>query len=94
MILNSEFIFKDLALEPKVIPIDLSDCESVTKAAELALMVYGHIDILINNAGISCRGSIVQTNMEVHRQLMDVNYFGPLLLTKCKFCLVSFDEIY
>ncbi|XP_065066365.1 dehydrogenase/reductase SDR family member 7B-like [Rhopilema esculentum] len=72
----------DSALGPKVIPIDLSDCESITKAAELALMAYGHIDILINNAGISCRGSIVQTKMEVHRQLMNVNYFGPLLLTK------------
>ena len=30
------------------------------------------------------RGTFLETNMEVHRKIMEVNFFAPLQLTKCR----------
>ncbi len=43
---------------------------------------YGLIDILINNAGISQRSLIAETDFDVYKKLMDVNYLGTVALTK------------
>lgn len=40
------------------------------------------VDVLINCAGLSMRGAVVNTKLEVDESLMAVNYFGPLALTK------------
>lgn len=61
---------------------DLSDTKAVVSAAGEILKRAGHVDILINNAGISYRGSIVETAIEVDRKVMETNYFGPIVLTK------------
>lgn len=42
----------------------------------------GRVDILINNAGLSNRGGVETTKVEVHRQIMEVNYFGAVAVTK------------
>jgi len=36
----------------------------------------------VNNAGVSNRGSCVDTPMRVQRQLMEVNYFGHIAITR------------
>ncbi|XP_061455192.1 dehydrogenase/reductase SDR family member 7B isoform X2 [Rhineura floridana] len=61
---------------------DLSDTKAVIRAAEEILKCADHVDILINNAGISYRGTIVDTVVEVDRKVMETNYFGPVVLTK------------
>ncbi|XP_044289053.1 dehydrogenase/reductase SDR family member 7B isoform X2 [Varanus komodoensis] len=61
---------------------DLSDIKAVVSAAEEILKCVGHVDVLINNAGISYRGTIVETVVEVDRKVMETNYFGPIALTK------------
>lgn len=43
---------------------------------------YGKIDVLINNAGIAHRSAFVNTDIEVFRRVMDVNYFGAVHCTK------------
>uniref|UniRef100_A0A914ZKG6 Dehydrogenase/reductase SDR family member 7B n=1 Tax=Parascaris univalens TaxID=6257 RepID=A0A914ZKG6_PARUN len=48
----------------------------------VALSPSRHIDILVNNAGVSMRGSCKDTPMKVHKQLMEVNYFGHVAVTK------------
>lgn len=40
------------------------------------------VDILISNAGVSLRGSVLDTEIEVHRNMMEINYFGPVNLVK------------
>jgi short-subunit dehydrogenase len=42
----------------------------------------GRIDILINNGGVSQRAMAADTTPDVERALMEVNYFGPVALTK------------
>ncbi|XP_060540048.1 dehydrogenase/reductase SDR family member 7B isoform X3 [Pantherophis guttatus] len=61
---------------------DLSDIKTVVSAAKEILSCVDHVDILINNAGISYRGIITETAIEVDRKVMETNYFGPLALTK------------
>lgn len=46
------------------------------------LATFGHVDILINNGGISVRGDVLSTTVDVYSMLMLVNYFGQVALTK------------
>ncbi|XP_077172479.1 dehydrogenase/reductase SDR family member 7B isoform X2 [Paroedura picta] len=64
------------------VAFDLADTKAVVSAAEEILKRVGHVDILINNAGISYRGTIADTALEVDRRVMETNYFGPVALTK------------
>ncbi len=43
---------------------------------------FGRIDILINNAGISMRALFSDTEIDVIRRLMDVNFWGAVYCTK------------
>lgn len=65
-----------------VLPLDLTDIESHTCVAERAINLYGHVDMLLNNGGVSQRGLAHETNMDVVRQIMEVNFFGSINLTK------------
>lgn len=67
---------------PKTVTFDLSNTERVTTAGEEILKCYGHVDVLINNAGISYRGNILDTSVSVQREVMETNYFGPVALTQ------------
>lgn len=53
--------------------------ESIT---ENLVQRTGSIDVLINNAGISQRGLVKDTELEVDRKIMEINYFGAIALTK------------
>ncbi|XP_061079718.1 dehydrogenase/reductase SDR family member 7B isoform X3 [Conger conger] len=67
---------------PSTVTFDLSDTATVASAAEEILQCHGHVDILINNAGISYRGAVLTTHVDVHKEVMGINYFGPLALTQ------------
>lgn len=67
---------------PCIVTFDLADTSSIDKAAEEILKCYGQVDVLINNAGISYRGNILDTHLSVHRDVMETNYFGPVALTQ------------
>ena len=38
--------------------------------------VFGELDVLVNCGGVSVRGGAVETVLEVHKKVMDTNYFG------------------
>ncbi|KAK6009102.1 hypothetical protein OSTOST_25998 [Ostertagia ostertagi] len=40
------------------------------------------IHVLINNAGLSMRGAIEDTPIKIYKQLMDVNFFGHVVVTQ------------
>jgi len=64
---------------------DVSIEENNITMAQEALRLYGTIDILINNAGISMRALFSEVDMDVVRKVMDTNFFGALYATK--YCL-------
>ncbi len=65
-----------------VVPLDVSDSEAVTRVAGEVLARVPRIDYLFNNAGVSQRGLIRETVLEVDRKIMEINYFGNIALTK------------
>jgi short-subunit dehydrogenase len=65
-----------------VLPLDMLQPESFAPAVQTALNRFGRIDILIHCAGISQRGTAIKTELKVDRHLIDVNYLGPVALTK------------
>ena len=65
-----------------VLPLDLKNFSSMAQYVEKALAVYGSIDLLINNGGVSQRSLIADTKIEVYQELMDINYMGTVALTK------------
>ncbi|XP_064478972.1 dehydrogenase/reductase SDR family protein 7-like isoform X2 [Ornithodoros turicata] len=67
---------------PSILELDLADLKAIPAKAEEALGIHGRIDILINNGGISTRGDVLETDIQVHVKVMMVNYFGQVALTK------------
>ncbi|GGE55549.1 oxidoreductase [Streptosporangium jomthongense] len=65
-----------------VLPLDVTDWSALPGAVQMVLNRFGHIDLLINNAGVSQRSLCVDTDMEVYRQLMEVDVMGQVALTK------------
>ena len=66
----------------EVLPLDLTDFNTMNQKVEEALAFNDGLDILINNAGVSQRSLIVDTEFEVYKKLMDINYLGTVALTK------------
>ncbi len=64
--------------EHRVLPLDTGRVETFPAAVTAA----GHVDILINNAGVSQRALAAEADLAVERAMMEVNYFGPVALTK------------
>jgi len=65
-----------------VLPFDLANYDMMKPIAEKAVSVFGQVDILINNGGISQRSLIIDTNISVDKKLMEVNYLGTVALSK------------
>lgn len=65
-----------------VLPSDLSDLEGVGLLVRQAWDRFGGVDILFLNAGISQRTSVEDTTMDMVRQIMEINYFAPVAMTK------------
>ena len=65
-----------------VVQVDLADTSKVGLLAQQIVSHYGRIDVLINNGGISQRATAYDTTMDVNRQIMEVNFFGNIAMTK------------
>ena len=66
----------------RVLPLDLEDTTSLENKTKEASVFFGDIDVLINNSGIAQRSFIHNTNPLVDRKIMEINYFGAIMLTK------------
>ncbi len=66
----------------RVVPLDVSDFDTLPEKAIEAQSAFGNIDVLINNAGISQRSLIIDTDLEVYKRIMDVDFFGAVALSK------------
>lgn len=64
-----------------VLPLDLTDFD-----ADAALMkaesFFGSVDVLVNNAGISQRSTVLDTDMAVYRRIFELDFFACVALTK------------
>jgi len=58
------------------IQCDVTDKQSVKKAFNKILEIYGGVDILISNAGTAIGGSIAEVNDEILRKSFEDNFFS------------------
>ena len=68
--------------EPVFAVLDVTDHKAVTDVINRLTSTLGHIDVVICNAGVSSRGEVKDTSLDVDRQVMDVNYFGQVDVIK------------
>lgn len=66
----------------KILPIDLNDFYAAPALVKKAYNIFGRIDILINNAGVSQRSLIVDTQFDVLKKLIEINYLGTVALSR------------
>jgi dehydrogenase/reductase SDR family protein 7B len=68
--------------QARVLPMDLLDIPSFDEKVKEALGAFGQIDILVHNGGVTQRGSVLDTELSVQRQVMELDYFSYVALTK------------
>ena len=69
-------------LDLLILPFDLKNTENATALAAQVINKFGRIDILINNGGYSQRSEAIETKTEIVRELMEVNFFAHVNLSK------------
>lgn len=65
-----------------ILPLDLSETDKLPEKARQALNIYGHIDYLFNNGGVSQRSKAINTDVEVMKKVLDINFLGSAVLAK------------
>lgn len=66
----------------QLLPLDLLDTASLEAKAQSAIALFGEINIMVHNGGISQRALVAETDITVHREVMELNYFSYIILTK------------
>jgi short-subunit dehydrogenase len=64
-----------------LLPMDIAKAETLPERARAARAVYGTIDVLVDNAGISQRATAIETQPSTVRAIMETNFFGTVGLT-------------
>ena len=73
--------------------LDVTSEPSIRHLQEVLKENYGRVDVLIHNAGIiGSSTSISNASMQEIREVMETNFFGPLLLTQKLLPLLSKSE--
>lgn len=63
-------------------PFDIRNFSKHEEIVKTVLSHFGQIDVLINNVGVTQRANFDSITPEVEKDIMDINYFGQINLTK------------
>ena len=73
---------RDAGAEVLAVATDVTDFASCQAAMATVLDAFGRIDVLVNHAGAVHRSAFVDTQVDVYRRVMDVNFLGSLHCAK------------
>ena len=65
-----------------ILAFEATDLAALPAIAERAIAWRGGVDLLVNNAGVSQRSLALDTDFEVYRRIMEIDYFAPVRLTQ------------
>lgn len=67
-----------------IVQADVSISEDRTRLVQETLEAYGHIDLLVNNAGVApnVRADLLEASEESFERLININLKGPFFLTQ------------
>ena len=64
------------------VALDVSDDDSVSTGMAQILDDAGHVDVLVNNAGVGMNAVVEDVDIEEAKSVFDVNYFGIIRCTQ------------
>lgn len=62
--------------------LNVTQTIDIEAAFEIVKRKFGHIDVLVNNAGYGLAGAIEETSIEEAREIFEANFFGALKVTQ------------
>ena len=62
--------------------LDFSDMNSMEDVVAEVVDCYGCVDVLICNSSVKMKAPAQSISLELDRNIMDINYFGPSTLAK------------
>jgi NAD(P)-dependent dehydrogenase (short-subunit alcohol dehydrogenase family) len=65
-----------------VVALDVTDPDSVQAAIDATVARFGHLDVVVNNAGNFKAGFFEEISPEDFRAQIETNFFGPVNLTR------------
>lgn len=71
------------------IQLDITKLEDINNAVSLILKREGHVDVLINNAGVTGWGAIMDREMSYFRNVLEINYFGHVQMIQAFYPLLK-----
>lgn len=73
---------KQMGIQINGFVADASIEDDNKKVAAEAIRLFGRIDIVINNAGITMRALFEEVDLSVVKKVMDINFYGALYATQ------------
>lgn len=67
---------RERGVQAEVVAADTTDEKAVKSICEMAIRVFGHIDVWVNNAGAYMTGKFEDVPLEDMHRIMDTNFFG------------------
>jgi len=62
--------------------LDVTDAGAIDATVQATIAAFGHVDVVVNNAGHGSVGAVEEMTMAELRVLMEVVFFGAVQLTK------------
>jgi len=76
----------------ELIPLDVTNIETIEKAVAHIVSKSGRLDVLVNNAGMGITGPIEDTPTDEMRKVFDTNFFGAIDVMKGVFPQMRFQK--
>lgn len=66
----------------RLVRLDVTDAATIASALREALLAFGAIDVVVNNAGIGMLSAFEATPDHIMREIFDTNTFGPMAVAR------------
>jgi NAD(P)-dependent dehydrogenase (short-subunit alcohol dehydrogenase family) len=73
---------RDFADRVVALPLDVTDPDQARAAIDAAVAAFGHIDVVVNNAGYGVLGALEELSDDELRRQFETNLFGALQVTR------------
>jgi len=74
--------FREKGFDTTAVQGDVGSSAECQRIIDHCIGTFGHLDILINNAGVSSGGLFAETTPETFRKVFDINTLGTIYITR------------
>ncbi len=77
-----KYVEEKYCVKSLVVKADVSEEEEVKNMIYQIMDEFGHIDVVVNNAGVETTSEVINKTKETFRNVLDVNLIGTFLVSK------------